>query len=48
VTVTGGKMVGLEGDLRTCTRDPFTVIDPELGEVEMHAEAAVLFTPRGK
>jgi hypothetical protein len=48
VTVTGGKMVGLQGDLRTCTREPFRVIDPELGEVEIFAEATVLFTPRGK
>jgi hypothetical protein len=48
VTVTGGEMVGLQGDLRTCTREPFTVIDPELGEVVIFAEARVLFTPRGK
>ena len=48
VTVTGGEMVGLRGDLRTCTREPFRVIDPELGEVEVFAEATVLFTPRGK
>ena len=48
VTVTGGEMVGLRGDLRTCTREPFTVIDPELGEVEIHAEAQVLFTRRGQ
>jgi hypothetical protein len=48
VTVIGGKMVGLRGDLRTCTREPFRVIHPELGEVEIFAEATVLFTRRGK
>jgi hypothetical protein len=48
VTVTGGKMVGLRGDLRTCIREPFTVFDPELGkEVAIFAEATVLFTRRG-
>jgi hypothetical protein len=46
VTVTGGKMVGLEGELVTCTCEPFRVIDPELGEVEIFAEATVLFTRR--
>jgi hypothetical protein len=48
VTVIGGKMVGLRGDLRTCTREPFRVIHPEFGEVEIFAEATVLFTRRGK
>jgi hypothetical protein len=48
VMVTGGKMVGLQGDLRSCTREPFRVIDPELGEVEIFAEAKVLFTRRGQ
>jgi hypothetical protein len=48
VTVIGGKMVGLRGDLRTCTREPFRVIHPEFGVVEIFAEATVLFTRRGK
>jgi hypothetical protein len=48
VTVTGGEMVGLQDDLRPCTREPFTVIDPEFGEVEIHAEAQVLFARRGQ
>ena len=48
VTVIGGKMVGLRGDLRICTREPFRVIHPEFGEVEIFAEATVLFTRRGK
>jgi hypothetical protein len=47
-TFATGKKVGLQGELVTCTRDPFTVIDPELGEIEILAEARVLFTPRGK
>jgi hypothetical protein len=47
-TFATGKKVGLQGELVTCTRDPFTVIDPELGEIEILADARVLFTPRGK
>jgi hypothetical protein len=41
-----GKMVGLEGELRTCTRGPSRATDPVLGEIDIFVEARVLFTPR--
>jgi hypothetical protein len=47
VTFATGKRAGLEGDLRTCTREPFRVTDPELREIDIIAEARVLFAPRG-
>ncbi len=48
VTFARGAKVGLEDDLVTCTREPFRVTDPELGEVDIVAEGRVLFTPQGK
>jgi hypothetical protein len=48
VTFATGAMVGLQEDLVTCTREPFRVTDPELGEIDILAEARVLFTARGR
>jgi hypothetical protein len=48
VTFATGAKVGLEEELVPCSREPFRTTDPELGEIEILAEARVLFTPRGK
>ena len=48
VTFDTGKKVGLEDKLVTCTRERFSATDPELGEIDILAEAKVLFTAGGR
>ena len=48
-TDTRGKKTGLQRSLITCTVEPFTEFDPELGrEVTVFIEVEAFLTPRGR
>ena len=48
-TDTRGKKTGLQRSLITCTIEPFTEFDPELGqEVTVFIELEAFLTPRGR